>query len=359
MSTQFLNIILLCSALMACQQQNEEARAVSVSQIETKDGVKQTDNNEQEASTQSATNMVFQSLDGGLTWQDITEGLPRDMSPTSIYAHDGEVFLGTMNGIYSNRAARPLAPVWQKELLLDVFQHEFIATIIPAQDGAIARSHPSGFFQNMPKTGMWKPICPEMATKEINTLITRANGVRLITTNDGIYRSVYGAGQWGKVFTQGQVLSMIEVNSVLLGAGEIGIVRSTDGGNHWTWVLTEDGRSRNVVLIDDVMYSISMGGGTDEQKEADSLSSSSKLRQSIDGGLTWNLLDPDHTLGQRIFDIKQVDGGLLCSSNLGIFRSVDQGKSWTMIRATRSDRAIPSIAVDGPVIYAVDIFNGC
>lgn len=359
MYAHFLNAVLLCSSLIACQQPAEQVRAVAVNQIATTDGTTKTAFDGQDAPPVSASNMVFQSLDGGLTWEDITAGLPRDQYPTSIYAQDGEVFLGTMNGIYSNRAARPMAPVWQKEHLLNVIQHEFITTIIPAKDGVIVRSHPSGFFQNMPATGLWKPICPEMAKKEINTMITRANGVRLITTNDGIYRSVYGGDQWGKVFTQGQVLSMIEVNSILLGAGEIGVLRSSDGGNHWTWVLTEDGRSRKTVLIEDVVYAISMGGGTREQFEADPLSIASKLRRSTDGGLTWELLDLEHALGQRIYDINQLGNALLCSSNLGIFKSDDQGKTWTLIRANQSEQAIPAMTVDGPVIYVVDVFGGC
>lgn len=359
MSTSFLTIILVCTSFVACQQPSEQTLAVAVNQIAVGEGTPKTTLDGREAPPVTASKMVFQSLDGGETWEDISSGLPRDMYPTSIYARDGEVFLGTMNGIYSNRVARPLAPDWQKEHLLNVIQHEFIATMIPAKDGVIARSHPSGFFQNMPKTGMWKPICPEMAKKEVNTMITCANGVRLITTNDGIYRSVYGGRQWGKVFTQGQVLSMIEVNGVLLGAGEIGVVRSIDGGNHWTWVLTEDGRSRKTVLIDQVVYSISMGSGKREQFESDPTAVASKLRRSTDSGLTWKLLDPEHTLGQRIYDIHQIGDALLCSSNLGIFTSIDQGISWTLIRASQSEQAIPSITVDGPVIYVVDTFGGC
>ena len=349
-------ILFVATLFSACQQGGEVVQRNRVTSAAHSSLAALT---EVDPAPSTSSNMVFQSVDGGQTWTDITSGLPRDFYPTSIYASEGEVFLGTSDGIYSNRTVRPMAPVWQKEHLLDIIQHEFIATILLSKEGAIARSIHGRFFQNLTRTGMWKPVYAEMAHKEANSVMTCANGVMLMTTNDGIYRCVYGAGQWGKVFTQGQVLSLVETNGVLLGAGEIGVVRSVDHGDHWTWVLTEDGQSRKTILIGDTVYAISIGGGTRQEVERDPMGTASRLQRTLDGGLTWQPLDEKRVLGQRIYDLQQSEDALLCATNLGVFRSVDGGLSWTLIKPNTSEEAIPSIAVDGPVIYAVNVFNGC
>ena len=306
-----------------------------------------------------AKKVIFQSLDGGSTWQDISAGLPSDLATTTVYAKDGEIYLGTFNGLYVNRTPRPAAPVWQKEHLLDLIDRQHIIRITPDQDGPIVQSLPSHFFHCLPGSGLWKPTHQDLPRKEINATLTTRNGARFATAHDGIYRSPYGGNQWGKVFTQGMVLSLIEVDGILLGAGEIGVLRSDDGGDHWTWVLTEDGWSRQTTRIGRDVYAFSMGGGNGDRDQQDLVQTAARLRRSSDVGLTWEMLDRDRVLGQRIYDLQASGDTLYCSSSNGLFRSVDQGVTWTLIRASTSERAVMAIAVDGQVIYATEILDGC
>ncbi len=347
--------ILLSLFTGACQQGSEQVNPMSVHQVVDAGFSGNLAGGSSEAPTEG---LVYRSIDGGKSWQDITSGLPGEFKPTTVFAQNGEIMLGSMNGLYRNKTALPMEPVWEREHLLDVLQQEFINNIIPNSKGAIARTFPNGFYQNMPGTGIWKPVYRGLTYKEVNDVITRANGTVLISTHNGIYRDVYGSDMWGKVFAQGQVLSMIETEGVILGSGEIGVLRSTDGGDHWQWVLTDDGHSRKTVLIQDAVYAISMGGGTRAEFEADPLRTAARLRRSVDGGKTWELLDKEHVLGQQIYDIVPLKDALLCSSRNGLFLSLDQGRHWELIRAPVENK-ITSIAVDGQAIYAVPSFGGC
>jgi len=102
-----------------------------------------------------------------------------------------------------------------------------------------------------------------------------------------------------------------------------------------------------------------MGGGNRDRDQQDPVQMAARLRRSSDLGLTWEMLDRDRVLGQRIYDLQASGDTLYCSSSNGLFRSVDQGVTWTLIRASTSERAVMAIAVDGQVIYATEILDGC
>src|SRR5688572_141983 len=40
-----------------------------------------------------ATNIIFQSKDGGRTWQDISHGLPKNEQPEDFFAGEADVYL--------------------------------------------------------------------------------------------------------------------------------------------------------------------------------------------------------------------------------------------------------------------------
>lgn len=339
--------------LITCGQIPEGEKAVTVAQS----GVTSPFTSEI-AHPSPASGKAFRSTDGGLTWNDISEGLPVNASPTTVYASGGEILVGSLDGLYRQSIDQPQEQQWKKEYLLDVIRNEPIGAIIPGPNGMIARSHPSGFFQRMPGTGMWKPLYTGLGRKEVYDVLHLADGAVLISTSYGVYRDRYKADIWGQVFVQGQVLDLVETDGVILGAGEIGVIRSTDDGNHWQWVLTEDGRSRKITMIDGQVYAISMGKGGREDDLKDPGQSAARLRRSGDGGLTWTMLDPGHALGQQIYDIVAMEGALLCTSSKGLYRSDDRGLTWTCLRPAQNNEQY-GIAVDGRSIFLVPILNGC
>src|SRR5688572_2069605 len=65
-----------------------------------------------------ATNIIFQSKDGGQTWQDISDGLPENKKPEGFFAGESDVYLRVKNAMYRSKSNLE-APVWEKETVLD------------------------------------------------------------------------------------------------------------------------------------------------------------------------------------------------------------------------------------------------
>src|SRR5688572_30987372 len=65
-----------------------------------------------------ATNIIFQSKDGGQTWQDISHGLPENEQPVGFFAGESDVYLRFKNEMYRSKSNLK-TPVWEKENVLD------------------------------------------------------------------------------------------------------------------------------------------------------------------------------------------------------------------------------------------------
>src|SRR5262245_28117459 len=75
-----------------------------------------------------ATNIIYQSKDGGQTWQDISEGLPENDQPEGFFAGESDVYVRINNATYRSKSNLN-SPIWVKENFPDqegtsiVFNH--------------------------------------------------------------------------------------------------------------------------------------------------------------------------------------------------------------------------------------------
>ena len=77
------------------------------------------------------------------------------------------------------------------------------------------------------------------------------------------------------------VNNMVESDGVLIAAGQKGIMRSTDNGKHWQWVISEGGVGIAIERIEGGFAAISYDAGT----------KSRRIRISLDNGKTWQAID--------------------------------------------------------------------
>lgn len=310
----------------------------------------------------AAANIIFQSTDGGQTWQDVSAGLPEGFGVGRIFADGGEVFLASDSGLY-HRSSLAVAPKWEKEFFLN----EKITDVFPGLAGLYASSYRTGFFQELPGTGIWKPMHDALEDKTVRTVLETSNGNIFVGCESGIFKSTDGGSTWKQVFEEG-VNSFAASGDVLICGAYGGMLRSTDGGEHWDWVLTGAGGAYNTKLIGDRFVTITDGDKPWNEASSDGLTN--RLYASTDNGKTWQRMDEGISqirLMDEMFDvypptrvindIEQAGEYLFCSLNAGIFRSSDWGKTWELVRPSNGKKMI-NLAVSGQVIYAV-VVVGC
>ncbi len=295
----------------------------------------------QEKDPISATKVIFQSVDGGQTWQDVSAGLPEGVQVWSILGTDEEVILGTENGIYHSSIMPVVVPVWEKEAFLD----ERIGIIAPGRTGSYACSYGKGIYQQIPSTEVWMPIDNNLQDKTVHSVLETSNGDIFVGSDSGIFKTSDGGTNWKHVFDDRRVTHLIEVDGALVGSGYKGVIRSTDGGEHFDWVMTENGASIRTALIEGGIAAISFDGWE------------KWLHTSIDGGKTWQAQDDSSPSVRFLGDIKRAGEYLFYSTEEGVFRSSNEGITWELVFPTNGSNGY-NLTVSGQVIFAVRM-SGC
>ncbi|MBK7937817.1 MAG: exo-alpha-sialidase [Lewinellaceae bacterium] len=360
MQIRILALLLFFQSFAACQQDQEKTLSLAAG-IVAPSATGRQENSEKNRSSSAA--VVFQSTDGGQTWQDISAGLPKKLSARWIFANGDEVLLGTERGFYRSNSTS-VTPVWEK----DFFSTEEITNISPGRSGLYFCSYQNGFFQEIPGTGIWGPIHTTLKEKGVRTILETPGGTLFVGSDSGIFKSADGGQTWKQVFDKGLVLNIVTAGDVLIADGMEGVLRSTDGGEHWDVVLDENILVKKVGLLKDQFVAIL---GTKDPTKVSPEGITNRLRVSPDGGKSWQRMEKvplpiggmynmDIRLSQvrDVYDIVQVGEYLLCSFDTGIFRSSDKGKTWEPVFASDGERVF-NLTVSGKVIYALKVFGGC
>lgn len=317
----------------------------------------------QEKAVPTAANIIYRSADGGQTWQDVSAGLPEKLEVRRIFAADRTVFLCSESGLYHSTNP-PVARTWEKELL----PVDRITDIFPGQAGPYICSYDNGFYQIIPGRGIWISMHDALTDKTVLAVLETPDGSLFVGCDNGIFKSADRGKSWKQVFADGLVANLVAADGVLVGTGSKGVLRSTNGGEHWDWALTEDGPFPKTGMIEGRFMAISRGAYSWQEANAALFSTTSRLRTSADGGKTWQRMNGpsqiayDNDKGllpvRVIYDLKKVGNYLFCSCDNGISRSSDQGKTWELMLPSTGN-AFFDFTVSGQVIYAVKIFGGC
>ena len=307
-----------------------------------------------------ATNIIFQSKDGGQTWQDISQGLPENEQPEGFFAGESDLYLRVKNVMYRSKSNLK-TPVWEKENVLD----PRCTSIAFNRSGVMAYNYEGQIYQKMPSTGTWLPIYTNFKKQSMRTIFETSDGTVFLGCDNGLYKSADKGRSWKQVLNEGWVMDLVESEGVLIGTGQKGIMRSTDNGEHWEWVISEGGVGIAVERIDGGFAAISCNTRT----------KSRRIHISLDSGKTWKAIDEGLQPSLFISSIKQMGKYLICGHPDGIFRSSDMGKTWNIVHPsvdnafkymikqhviTFSDhRKVFKIYVSGNVLYAVARDSGC
>jgi hypothetical protein len=328
-------------------------------------------------------NIVFKSIDGGQTWQDISEGLPEPViddygaGRNDFFADDNGLYLPAGNGIYHNKP-NSKTPFWKKEIFPD--EHSSIA---PGKAGIFAYNYwGSGIFQKTKRTGVWSPVFTNFQEKRVLSVFETAGGTIFIGSDRGLFKSTNSGKSWKQLHAVGWG-KMVESNGVLLATSQGGILRSTDDGESWALVISEGGVGIDVASIQGGFAAITYS----------TVSKTRRIRISYDGGKTWQAIDAglqahgfidpilppvnanlpaqgfsDSTWHPKdttilpvpayITTIVQVGENFFSGHSDGIYRSSDKGKTWKLLLPSVKGKMF-KLSVSGNVIYAIQMESHC
>jgi len=297
-----------------------------------------------------STNIILQSKDGGLTWQDISAGLPKHELPENFFAGKTDLYLRYGNEMYHS-AGNLSAPLWKKEMILD----KRCTSVAFNSSAVVAYNDKGQIYQRMPTKDTWSPTYTNFKNPAVETIFETSDGAVLLGCRNGLYKSSNSGQSWDQVFSDGWVMDVVESEGVLIGTGQRGIMRSTDNGAHWEWVISEGGVGIAVERINGGFAAIAYNTST----------KSRRIHISLDGGKSWKVISEGLRPSQSISSIKQVDKYLICGHPDGIYRSSDMGKTWYSVHPTigitldLDTKAVFKIYTSGNMLYAVARNAGC
>jgi photosystem II stability/assembly factor-like uncharacterized protein len=319
-----------------------------------------------------ARDILFQSKDGGQTWQDISDGLPVNQQPEGFFAGESDVYLSVKNVMYRSKSNLK-TPVWEKETV----PHPQSASIAFNRSGVIAYNYEGQIYQKLSSKETWLPVYTNFRKHSMLTIFETSDGTIFLGSDAGLYKSSDKGKSSKQVLNEGWVMDIVESEGVLMGTSQHGIIRSTDNGEHWERVISEGGVGIAIERIQGGFAAISY----------DARSNSRRIRLSLDKGKTWEDID-EGLQSLSISSIKQMGPYLICGHPDGIFRSADMGKTWNRVHPsvdyvfiktlnivqpsadstyvgtsnvvpTNDNRKVFKIYASGNVLYAVARDFGC
>ncbi len=295
-----------------------------------------------EKPSKDQTGIVFKSVDGGQSWQDISEGLPGNKLDGSLFVNDRGMYLRTGNYIFHNPAGSQ-TPGWEKEPFPD--NH---STIAPGKAGMFAYDYNLGEFrQKLNGLNIWSPVFKSFELKGIINVFETSLGTVFIVCDRGrgLYRSADNGKNWKEVHRG--VWQMVESNGVLVANSINGITRSTNDGETWETVSAGGDMGVNLSPIKGGFASITHESQSDNRR----------VRVSYDGGKNWEAIDAGLPGSKDISSMIQAGAYFFCGHPDGIYRSGDKGKTWQLILPSVEGKVF-NLSVSGDVVYAIPS-EGC
>ena len=303
---------------------------------------------------------VNRSIDGGLTWQPATTGLSVSWSSAVTYAGTGQIaYLGTSAGVDVSRDA---AQHWQ--LLYGGLTGRSVYDIsaVPGQPSNVLVSTDKGLFRTIGTPPAWHwvagvPSSPEgrrgglgRVTGSPHTLLVGTYGVP-----SGIYRSTNDGADW--VWSSRGLSNLSFSGLAQLGTGPSmvllagtqfgnGLERSTDGGLTWQIVKSK---------VFDPYVSVPIGSPACSTV-AYALYGGQAVR-TRDGGATWQPMGPGlpevgGDYGSMAVDPSTCGHAYLPLRGIGVYRTLNGGASWTLVKADPQGQITGAAAYGNTVVTA-------
>ncbi len=259
----------------------------------------------------SLQNGLYISRDEGATWEQ--QFADRGITALTVTPENHIYFAGDPStGSGGIQKSTDNGVTWKYLGLPD----NTITSISVNPDGVPVAATDQGIYRRNPADGSWEFTSP--VGEQFNaTLATSSNTIIATNYTTGIFRTYDGGKTWAQSGPrQRDVYAIHETSSGKILAGTFGgrIFTSTDGGGNWDQI--------GAGSMCDNVYAFS------EQHGYLYAGTECGLFRSSDDGTTWSEISSDVLQGVIPTIVSQMDGDLLTGSLFGVQRSTDDGLTW-------------------------------
>ncbi len=203
-------------------------------------------------------------------------------------------------------------------------------------------------FRRDPAARLWQQIGPEGGT--VNVLLANGNTLYAGVTGNGVHRSTDNGLTWTPSLGIGgyDTLALTSFNNNLLAGVNFGqIFLSTDGGE--TWEFTNNGGVNGPDIRDFASIGTNVFAAT----------AGSGVLISTNGGRAWTKAANSGLTNLRVNALAALGTNLFAATANGVFRSTNNGQTWTAINTGLTITNIATLAVSGTRLLAgTGVSNG-
>lgn len=286
----------------------------------------------------STINGFFRSDDGGVTWSPVaSSGLPSGLQRIALEVHDNALYLssGEGNGIFRSDDT---AATWRA--VNRGVTNTVIESLAVQGDMLLAAALEDGGFASDDGGTTWRRFGPGGTESVIrgffvhgDTIISESSGSSSLTTD--------GGATWRQIPQESPVASTMTLHrGATIGANSRNLLRLN--GTNWETVAS--------VPVDKAVAMISIDG------TIVLLNRNGAIYRSMDNGSTWSASQSQTEL-YRAYAIERLGDDLYIAGATNVFRSSDQGATWTQLPFAIFETAHirDLLAVDDRLFIATDL----
>lgn len=303
MLKQIFLLLIMLSSFCGCHLEDKDRPAVRLEQSAKRDSISTIG-----IDKGLERGIVAFSSDKGLTWESLNEGLPVNTQAAFLDKKDNELLLATDNqGIFMTEGGKSR---W-KNIGKGLPASKINALHVAGSEIYVA-AYQQGIFKSSDNGSSWQALNQGLPNLSVQAIL-KVDGSLIVGTDAGIFKREIIPGVWQQTFSSSQILSLNELNGNLIAGTASGVLRSTDKGENWKQIHAERA-IHYTSFIDNTIYAMYMSGD---------------VFMSKDLGNTWMKFTYSPSYRAYIYELTKIEDDLIMSNSYGLFKSKDNGKSWS------------------------------
>ncbi|HEX5111364.1 MAG TPA: hypothetical protein VFV79_00845 [Saprospiraceae bacterium] len=294
-------------------------------------------------------NILLATEDGGNSWKDFTGNFPGTSTPSCFWITQKDWLIGAAEGLYNGNPGIP-STRWQQDAIIP----RDVTFFANGKAGTYAVSHWTGIYQRQTESGLWSKVSDILKNKPFFTFVESSGGDLLGGGETGIYKSDDHGKSWYQVYENVGVNMINEYDGVLYACSWRGLLRSTDGGNHWDIALPGNTTVFRTHHFNSGIVAIVEG------QQFQGVWSPNEVMISNDKGHNWKPMFASLPKElKNVYDLVQVGNTYFAATNTGIYKSNNNGVTWEKTVTIPQDRGVNfKLVVEGETLFVLQA-PGC